>query len=86
MRDEMQTIPPLTVLLTQQRRLEPGQVITYTNARPELSFLGNVVQAKPFTNQVDVTVTGPNSQALGGSAASVEMPVSDRVYLPTVER
>lgn len=86
MSDEMQTIPPLTVLLTQQRRLEPGQVITYTNARPELSFLGNVVQAKPFTNQVDVTVTGPNSQALGGSVASVEMPVSDRVYLPTVER
>ncbi len=86
MRDEMQTTPPFAVQITQQRRLEPGQMITYTNARPELGFLGNVVQSKPFTNQVDVTVTGPNSQASGGSTASVEMPVGDRVYLPTVER
>jgi hypothetical protein len=84
--DEMQTTPPFAATITQQRRLEPGQVITYTDARPELGFLGNVVQSQYFTNRVAVTVTGSNSQATGNSTASVEMPVGDRVYLPTVER
>ena len=87
LKDDLLTDPPFSATVTQRNILfEPGEVITYTNARPGLEFLGDIVQAKDFINQVEVTASGPNSLAVGGSAALVEVLVDRRIFLPNVAR
>lgn len=88
LRDFMQKDPPLTAVITRTTRLEPGEVVTFTNTTQGLSFLGNVVQTADFANLVDVEASGPSGGADGSASAFVDVfPAADRrVYLPFVDR